>query len=136
MEKSQLEAKAQEFIEALQTLERGSVDEVNVLAALFDDEATFNNSALDNKEQTLEGRDAILRFWTQYKEELGEVISEFHHVTFNDNAAGLFWETSGIHSSGETINYHGATLLKYNSTGKIIHFRGYYDTRKLVVKTE
>ncbi len=136
MESTQIEAKAKEFIDALHTLEQGSVDDANQLAALYADDATLRNAALDNKGNEMSGADEILRFWVQYKETLGEVFSDFHHVTVSDSAAGLFWTTTGKNPAGDEVNYHGATLLQFNTEGKIEFFRGYYDTRELVVKSD
>lgn len=136
MENTQIEAKAKEFIDALHTLEQGSVDDANQLAALYSDDATLRNAALDNKETEMKGADQILRFWVEYKETLGEVFSEFHHVTASGEAAGLFWTTNGKNPAGDTVNYHGATLLQFGADGKIEFFRGYYDTRELVVKSD
>ncbi len=136
MEQTQIEAKANEFIDALHALEQGSADDANQLAGLFSDEATLRNSALDNKETEMKGADQVLRFWVEYKETLGEVFSKFHHVTASENAAGLFWTTTGKNPAGDAVNYHGATLLQFGSDGKIEFFRGYYDTRELVVKSD
>ena len=136
METPQIQAKAQEFIDALHTLEQGSVDDVSQLAALYSEHATLRNSALDNKGAEMKGIDQILRFWVEYKETLGEVVSKFHHVTASDDAAGLFWTTSGKNPAGDDVNYHGSTLLQFGADGKIEFFRGYYDTRELVIKSE
>lgn len=135
METTQMKSKAQEFIDALHALEQGSADDANQLAALFGQNATLRNAALDGKETEMRGADQILRFWIEYKETLGEVFSKFHHVTASEDAAGLFWTTSGKNPSGADVNYHGATLLQFASDGKIEFFRGYYDTRELVVKS-
>ena len=136
METPQIQAKAQEFIDALHTLEQGSVDDVSQLAALYSEHATLRNSALDNKDAEMKGIDQILHFWVEYKETLGEVVSKFHHVTASDDAAGLFWTTSGKNPAGDDVNYHGSTLLQFGADGKIEFFRGYYDTRELVIKSE
>jgi len=134
MSNTQIETQAQQFIDALHALETGSVDDVKQLVDLFAEDATLNNSALDSKEQTLKGREAIMKFWTEYKETLGKVNSDFRQMTFNENAAGLFWETEGYNTVGDSISYHGASLLEFSKEGQITHFRGYYDTRELVVK--
>lgn len=134
MENTQIEAKSKEFIDALHALETGSVDDVNQLVALYSADATLSNSALDNKGRQLKGADEILRFWVEYKETLGQVLSKFHHVTVSDAAAGLFWTTSGQNPAGDEVNYHGSTLLQFDETGLISFFRGYYDTRELTVK--
>lgn len=136
MEQTQIQNKAQEFIDALHALEQGSVDDANALAALYAGDATLRNAALDNKETEMKGADQILRFWVEYKETLGEVLSKFHHVTASETAAGLFWTTTGKNPAGDEVNYHGATLLQFNSEGMIEFFRGYYDTRELVVKSD
>ncbi|PQV64344.1 SnoaL-like domain-containing protein [Abditibacterium utsteinense] len=136
METTQIEAKAKEFIDALHALEQGRADDANQLAALFAQNATLRNAALDNKEAEIKGADQILRFWIEYKETLGEVFSRFHHVIASDKAAGLFWTTTGVNPAGEAVNYHGSTLLQFGSEGKIEFFRGYYDTRELVVKSD
>lgn len=136
MNTTQIEAKANEFIDALHALEQGSIDDANSLAALYSAEATLRNSALDNKATEIKGADQILRFWIEYKETLGEVLSKFHHITISDQAAGLFWTTTGKNPAGDAVNYHGATLLQFGADGKIEFFRGYYDTRELVVKSD
>lgn len=134
MANTQIADKAQEFIDALHTLEQGTSDDANSVAALFATDAALHNSALDNKNSELKGSDEILQFWVEYKETLGQIESKFHHVTTSDNAAGLFWTTTGQNPEGNEVNYHGSTLLQYNTEGLIEFFRGYYDTRELAVK--
>ncbi|HEX8463819.1 MAG TPA: nuclear transport factor 2 family protein [Abditibacterium sp.] len=136
MDYTQIEAKAQEFIAALHTLEQGSPDDADQLVALYSEDATLCNSALDNKGRRLNGKGEILRFWIEYKETLGDVVSNFHHVTASGDAAGLFWTTSGKNPAGDEVHYHGSTLLQFDETGQINFFRGYYDTRELLVKAE
>ncbi len=131
-----IQSQAQTFIDALHALEQGSTGDVAALVALYADDATLSNSALDNKNAEIKGTDQITKFWTEYKETLGEVFSKFHHVTTDDNAAGLFWTTTGQNPMGDEVNYHGATLLQFGDDGKIEFFRGYYDTRELTVKGE
>jgi len=136
MERSQIEAKAREFIDALHTLEKGSPDDANQIAGLYAQDAALANSALDNKGKEAQGQDEILRFWTQYKQTLGDIYSNFHHITVSDDSAGLFWTTEGTNPAGDTVHYHGSTLLVFNAEGSIQFFRGYYDTRELTVKAE
>ena len=136
MEQTQIQAKAREFIDALHELERGAVEDAGQLAALYAPDATLANSALDNKGRELSGQDEILQFWTQYKQTLGEVYSQFHHITASDDSAGLFWTTEGTNPAGDKVHYHGSTLLVFNTEGMIQFFRGYYDTRELTVKAE
>ena len=131
-----IKSHAQTFIDALHKLEQGTTDDVAALVALFAAEATLNNSALDSKNDAMKGNEQITKFWTEYKETLGEVFSKFHHVTTDDNSAGLFWTTEGTNPAGDTVHYHGSTRLQFNGDGKIEFFRGYYDTRELTVKAE
>ncbi len=136
METTQIQAKAQEFIDALHMLEQGTTEDVARLVALYADDATLCNSALDNKNTEMKGMEGISKFWAEYKETLGEIYSKFHHVTASEQAAGLFWTTTGKNPAGDEVNYHGSTLLQFNGEGKIEFFRGYYDTRELVVKSD
>ena len=129
-------SQAQTFIDALHALEQGTTDDVAALAALYAEGATINNSALDGKNAEMKGTEQITKFWTEYKETLGEIFSKFHHVTASDDAAGLFWTTEGTNPAGDTVHYHGSTLLQFDGDGKIEFFRGYYDTRELTVKAE
>lgn len=134
MEAAQIEAKAKEFIDALHTLEEGSDQDAGALAEMYTEDATLTNAALDLKGTQMKGRDAILRFWVEYKAQLGQARSHFHHITTSDTAAGLFWTTDGQSPAGEKISYHGVSLLQFSDSGQIEFFRGYYDTRELQVK--
>jgi ketosteroid isomerase-like protein len=101
---------------------------------LFNGDATLTNAALEHGGKEVNGRDNILQFWVQYKQELGNARSKFHHVTTSENAAGLFWTTEGTGPDGQPLRYHGATLLEFDEMGLIKFFRGYYDTRELKVQ--
>jgi hypothetical protein len=125
-------AKAQAFIDALHVLE-GSEGEVSALVDLFAEDATLANAALELAASKLQGREQISRFWADYKASLGEAGSKFHHVTTNQNVAGLFWTTESAGHDGKPVHYHGATLLEFNEAGLIQFFRGYYDTRELTI---
>ena len=124
---------AQNFIDALHALEKGDGTENERLAQLFSPDAKLANSALESAGRTINGRDGIASFWAEYKSALGDCFSNFHHVTTDENSAGLFWTTDG-RNNGEAISYHGATLLQFDENGLINFFRGYYDTRELTVK--
>ena len=125
---------AQRFIDTLHDLEQGGEEQAHEIAMLFADDATLTNAALELRGETVEGRDALMRFWLEYRGTLGEVESHFHHVTTSERAAGLFWTTKGHNPSGQDVHYHGATLVEWNPSGMIQFFRGYYDTRELTVK--
>ncbi len=129
MGSQQPQQRAQQFIDALHTLEGGSADDTAEIVALFADDARLTNAALDGKELT--GRDGVEKFWTEYRRTFGELRSEFSHVIADEKGAGLFWHTEGTGNDGNPIAYDGVSLLEWSDDGKIGYFRGYYDTRKL-----
>ncbi len=129
MDQQQVQQLAQQFIDALHTLEAGSADDTADIVALFADDARLTNAAMDGKELT--GQDGVTKFWTEYRRTFGEAHSEFSHVLADESAAGLFWRTEGTGNDGQPIGYDGVSLLEMNDEGKISFFRGYYDTRKL-----
>ncbi len=133
-QEKQIQTLAENFIEALHSLEDGSDEEADQLAMLYSEDAILTNAALELGNKKIEGRDAIMRFWVEYKAELGQSRSKFHHITTSDHAAGLFWTTEGQSPKGETVHYHGVSLLEFDEMGLIKFFRGYYDTRELTVK--
>jgi ketosteroid isomerase-like protein len=122
---------AQQFIDALHTLEQGSKDDLQPLVDMYSDDARLLNSALKlaGKEHT--GRDGAAKFWTEYRATFGEAYSEFYQVTSNDESAGLFWTTKGTDNQGNPLEYDGVSLLVFDEQGKIKLFRGYYDTREI-----
>lgn len=124
------------FIEALHQLEKGDDNTdaaLDALVGLYASDARLTNAALrlTNEEKT--GTDQIRKFWSEYKRTLGEAYSDFHQVTVNEDAAGLFWVTKGRDVQGQdgAVHYDGTTLLVFNDDGKISYFQGYYDTRQL-----
>ena len=134
MAENQIHSIAQDFINALNSLEEAGEIDAEPLAMLFSGDATLTNAALEHSGKEINGRDNILQFWVQYKQELGAARSRFHHVTTSTNAAGLFWTTEGTGPDGQPLRYHGATLLEFDEMGLIRFFRGYYDTRELLLK--
>lgn len=129
MDQQHVHQVAEQFIDALHTLEAGSADDTDAIVALFADDAHLTNAAMDGKELT--GKDGVEKFWTEYRRTFGDVRSEFSHIMTDDNGAGLFWRTEGTGNDGQPIGYDGVSLLELNDEGKISFFRGYYDTRKL-----
>lgn len=131
-----IQEQADQFIEALHQLEKGSDNTdaaLDAISALYADDATLTNAALRLTNEERKGREQIRAFWADYKRTLGDSYSEFHQVAVNDQAAGLFWVTRGQGAQGEPdkVHYDGTTLLVFNAEGKIAHFHGYYDTRQL-----
>jgi ketosteroid isomerase-like protein len=136
MEQQRVRELAQQFIDGLHALEQAEGDgqaEVAALVALYADDAHLTNAALKLVSDERRGRDAIAKFWGEYKRTLGRAYSDFHQVTTNETAAGLFWVTRGTNVDGQqdAVAYDGATLLVFDDAGKITFFQGYYDTRQL-----
>lgn len=131
MDQQQTRDLAQTFIDALHTLEQGSVDDVDALVALFSDDARLINAALKLAGDERRGQDGARSFWQEYRRTFGEAYSEFFQVTTSDDAAGLFWTTKGTGNDGQPMEYDGVSLLVFDDQGKIARFRGYYDTREL-----
>ena len=131
MDQQQSRQLAQEFIDALHTLEQGSPDDVEAIVALFSDEARLVNAALKLAGEERHGQDGARSFWTEYRRTFGEAHSDFFQITANDESAGLFWTTKGTGNNGQPMEYDGVSLLVFDDAGKITLFRGYYDTREL-----
>lgn len=133
---SNIQQQAEAFISALHALEEGADDNsaaLDQLVDLYADDATLTNSALKLVGEERQGKEAIRTFWSEYKKTFGKSYSDFHQITTNEGAAGLFWVTKGTAPSGEegSVAYDGTTLLVFNEEGKISHFQGYYDTHQL-----
>lgn len=122
---------ADQFIEALHTLEDGSADDTGAIVALYADDARLLNAALKLAGQERRGREGVEQFWREYRGTFGKARSEFFQITINEESAGLFWTTKGTDSDGQPLEYDGVSLLVFNDQGKITLFRGYYDTREL-----
>lgn len=131
MEQQQSYDLAQQFIDALHTLEQGGPDDVDALVVMFSDEARLVNAALKLAGEERHGQDGARQFWTEYRRTFGEARSEFFQVTANEQSAGLFWTTKGTGNDGQPMEYDGVSLLVFDDAGKITLFRGYYDTREL-----
>lgn len=135
---SDIQGKAQQFIDALHELEQcdpaASETQIDNLVKLYSSQTRLTNAALQLASKEESGTDGARRFWSEYKSALGQCFSSFHHVTNDANAAGLFWTTEGAGLDGQSVKYDGVSLLEYDEDGLISFFRGYYDTRDLTVK--
>ncbi len=131
MDQQQAHTMAQQFIDALHTLEQGDASNVDALAELFSDDAILVNASLKLAGDERHGKQGAKDFWTEYRKTFGEAFSDFFQVTVNEQAAGLFWTTKGTGNDGQPMEYDGVSLLVFNDEGKITTFRGYYDTREL-----
>lgn len=133
---NQQQTLAQQFIDALHALEAQGPAQIDGIVQLFADDAQLTNAALARTGNNYSGRDGIRTFWEEYRKTFGDVFSQFHHVTSSDEAAGLFWTTEGTYPDGAPLRYDGVSLLVFNEQGKIVNFRGYYDTREVDVKVK
>lgn len=99
MDQQQTQQLAQQFIDALHTLEQGDVSNaeqnVSAMVELFSDDATLTNAALKLTGEERNGTDGATTFWTEYRKTFGEAYSDFFQITANDESAGLFWTTKG-----------------------------------------
>ena len=125
-----IHALAQQFIDALHTLEQGQEGDVDALIELFGADAELINPILKLDDRQYKGHESIQQFWIAYRREVGPAFSEFYQVTTNEQAAGLFWTTKGTGSDGQAMEYDGVSLLVFDDAGKITRFRAYYDTRE------
>jgi ketosteroid isomerase-like protein len=131
MDQQQVHTIAQQFIDALHTLEQGGPDDVDALVALYSANAVLVNAALKLAGEQRTGPDGARQFWTEYRKTFGAALSEFAQITVNDQSAGLFWTTKGTGNDGQPMEYDGVSLLVFDVDGKIKLFRGYYDTREI-----
>jgi ketosteroid isomerase-like protein len=122
---------AEQFIDALHTLEQGSENDTDALVEMYSDDTRIINAALKLAGKEHHGREGAQQFWREYRSTFGKVFSEFYQVTSNEESAGLFWTTKGTDNEGKPMEYDGVSLLVFNEQGKISLFRGYYDTREI-----
>ena len=125
---------AKGFTDALHAVDADGDGALDDMVALFADDAAIENAALDLSGETRSGKDGAREFWSEYAQQFESASTEFHHVTADGSAGGLFWTTSGASPSGESLSYHGATLLEFDDAGLVKRFRGYYDTRQLTMR--
>ena len=138
----QIEMLAQQFIDALHNVETSETDVENVentdaidnLLSLFSAEARLTNAALSQSGRELQGHEAIRGFWSDYRRAVVPGKSDFHAITTSQRSAGLFWTTAGTGPDGQDVKYDGSTLLEFDDNGRIVYFRGYYDTRELAAQ--
>lgn len=129
MNDRQIRDLADRFIQQLHQLEEGGIQGADALAALFSDDAELSNSIIesDGAKTRREGREAIAQFWREYRESFQTIQSEFDDITASDRSAGLFWSSSGSDAKGQPLRYEGVSLLTFDETGKINHFKAYFD---------
>ena len=112
------------FIEALQALERNR--DVEKIAALFADDAEVNNVVTIDNSNDLSPRE----FWQKYRDNFGEVSSEFSNKIAGENSAALEWTTTGTGVGGEEVDYEGVSILETDGE-RITRFFAYFNPGKL-----
>jgi hypothetical protein len=114
---------AEKFIKALHKLE--SNRDVETIAALFSDDAQVNNVVtIDNSHEM-----NAPEFWQKYRDNFGQVSSEFTNKIIGDNNAALEWRTTGTAADGSEIEYEGVSILEYDD--QITRFFAYFNPGKL-----
>jgi ketosteroid isomerase-like protein len=115
----------QQFIEALQVLERDS--DPTAMLDLF-----MENSEAGNIVSTREfiGVEGAREFWETYRNSFGEVDSTFRNVIVSNDRAALEWTTTGTSAAGTPIAYEGVSILEM-ADGRITRFRAYFDPHDL-----
>jgi hypothetical protein len=114
----------EKFIEALHALEENR--NVEKIAALFADDAEVNNVVTIENSHDMNARD----FWQKYRDNFGEVHSEFKNKIFGEDNAALEWTTTGTGSDGGAIEYEGVSILEIEGD-RITRFFAYFNPSKI-----
>lgn len=115
---------SEKFIEALRELEQNR--NVEKIAALFADRAEVNNVVTIENSHDLSPQD----FWQKYRDNFGEVGSEFKNKIYGENSAALEWTTTGTGADGGEISYEGVSILETDGE-RITRFFAYFNPSKL-----
>ncbi len=115
---------SEKFIEALHELEENR--DVEKIAVLFADDAEVNNVVTIENSHDLSPKD----FWQKYRDNFGEVKSEFKNKIYGENSAALEWTTTGTGADGGAINYQGVSILETDGD-KIKRFFAYFNPAEL-----
>ena len=118
-------SKAERFIAALHALE--DANDVEALAALYDDEAEVSNPT-DARPHV--GRDGARTFWGKYRDAFEHVHSEFRNIVESESAALLEWRSDGRTAAGQDFSYDGVSVLEFAGE-RIVRFRAYFDPHAL-----
>jgi ketosteroid isomerase-like protein len=115
---------SEKFIEALRELEQNR--DVEKIVALFADDAEVNNVVTIENSHDLDARD----FWQKYRDNFGEVQSEFKNKIYGDNSSALEWTTTGTGADGGDVSYEGVSILETDGD-RITRFFAYFNPSKL-----
>lgn len=114
----------EKFIEALSELEQNR--DVEKIAALFADDAEVNNVVTIENSHDLSAQE----FWRKYRDNFGEVRSEFKNKIYGENSSALEWTTTGTGIGGEEVSYEGVSILETHGD-RITRFFAYFNPSKL-----
>ena len=114
----------EKFIEALHALERNR--EVEKIAALFTADAEVNNVVTVENSHDLSAKE----FWQKYRDNFGEVHSEFKNRITGENTSALEWTTTGTAADGGEVDYEGVSILETDGE-RITRFFAYFNPGKL-----
>lgn len=115
---------SEKFVAALNELE--SNGDVEKIVALFADDAEINNVVTIENSHDLNAKE----FWTKYRENFGDVKSEFNNKIHGENSSALEWTTKGTNADGGEIEYEGVSILEVEND-KITRFFAYFNPSKL-----
>ena len=115
---------SEKFIEALHELEQNR--DVEKIAALFSDDAEVNNVVTIENSHDLSAHD----FWQKYRDNFGEVESQFKNKIYGKNSAALEWTTTGTGADGGEVSYEGVSILETDGE-RITRFFAYFNPSKL-----
>ncbi len=115
---------AEKFVEALHELETNR--NVEQIASLFGDDAEINNVVTIENSHDLNATE----FWTKYRDNFGEVKSEFSNKIYGEHNAALEWTTTGTNTDGGEIEYQGVSILEMDGD-KITRFFAYFNPNAL-----
>ncbi|HEY8562970.1 MAG TPA: nuclear transport factor 2 family protein [Pyrinomonadaceae bacterium] len=115
---------SEKFIEALHALEENR--DLDGIAALFADDAECNNVVTIDNSHDLKPRE----FWQKYRDNFGEVRSEFKNKIYGENSSALEWTTTGTGADGGDVRYEGVSVLETDGD-RITRFFAYFNPSKL-----
>ena len=114
----------EKFIEALRELEENR--DVEKIAALFSDDAEVHNVVTIENSHDLSPKE----FWQKYRDNFGEVKSEFKNKISGERSSALEWTTTGTGADGGEVNYEGVSILETDGE-RITRFFAYFNPSKL-----
>ena len=117
--------RARRFAAGLRKFEQDS--DVGPFAALFADDAVVER--LDDRG---ERRGEVEQFWTEYREQFGEIRTRFFNVVEGQDQFALEWTSTGTLRDDPAIDYRGVTVIDLDGD-MITRLRTYYDSAAFVL---